>query len=144
LIWEKYQEKSFMKDKVFVDTNVFVYAYSDDDILKHLLQNELAEDFVIVSTQILNEFYSVMSKSKLSHQEIANYVKEIAKQTYVKSVTIESVELCLRIKEKYHFSWWDSLVLTSALENECSVLYSEDLQHKQIIESSLKIINPFA
>jgi predicted nucleic acid-binding protein len=138
-----------MKDKIFVDTNVFVYAYSDDDILKHktaknLLQNDLAEDFVIVSTQILNEFYSVMSKSKLSHQEIANYVKEIAKQTYVKSVTIESVELCLRIKEKYHFSWWDSLILTSALENECSILYSEDLQHRQIIESSLKIINPFA
>ena len=137
-----------MKDKIFVDTNVFVYAYSDDDILKHktakkLLQNDLTEDFVIVSTQILNEFYSVMSKSKSSHQEIASYVKEIAKQTYVKVVTIESIELCLKIKEKYHFSWWDSLVLTSALENECSVLYSEDLQHGQIIESSLKIINPF-
>jgi len=137
-----------MKDKIFVDTNVFVYAYSDDDILKHktakkLLQNDLAEDFVIVSTQILNEFYSVMSKSKSSHQEIANHLKEIAKQTYVKSVTIESIELCLKIKEKYHFSWWDSLVLTSALENECSVLYSEDLQNGQIIESSLKIINPF-
>jgi predicted nucleic acid-binding protein len=137
-----------MKDKIFVDTNVFVYAYSDDDMLKHktakkLLQNDLAEDFVIASTQILNEFYSVMSKSKLTHQEIANYVKEIAKQTYVKSVTVESVELCLRIKEKYRFSWWDSLVLASALENECSVLYSEDLQHRQLIESSLKIINPF-
>jgi len=84
-----------------------------------------------------------MSKSKLSHQEISKYVKEIAKQTYVKSITIESVEQCLRIREKYHFSWWDSLVLTSALENECSILYSEDLQHKQIIESSLKIMNPF-
>jgi predicted nucleic acid-binding protein len=138
-----------MKDKIFVDTNVFVYAYSDDDILKHktakkLLQNDLVEDFVIVSTQILNEFYSVMSKGKSFHQEIANYIKEIAKQTYVKVVTIESIELCLKIKEKYHFSWWDSLVLTSALENECSVLYSEDLQHGQIIESSLKIVNPFA
>jgi predicted nucleic acid-binding protein len=138
-----------MKDKVFVDTNIFIYAYSDDNALKHkaaknLLQNKLAEDFVVVSTQILNEFYSVMSKSKLPHQEIANYVKEIAKQTYIKSVTIESIELCLDIKEKYRFSWWDSLVLTSALENECSVLYSEDLQHGQIIEHSLKIINPFA
>jgi predicted nucleic acid-binding protein len=72
-----------MKDKVFVDTNVFVYAYSDDDIQKHntakkLLQNDLSENTIVVSVQILNEFYSVMSKSKLSHKEITNYVREIA------------------------------------------------------------------
>jgi len=137
-----------MKDKIFVDTNVFVYAYSDDNILKHktaknLLQKDLAEDFIIVSTQILNEFYSVMSKSKSSHQEIANYVREIAKQTYVKLVTIESIELCLKIREKYHFSWWDSLVLVSALENGCRIIYSEDMQHKQVIENTLEIVNPF-
>jgi predicted nucleic acid-binding protein len=137
-----------MRDKVFVDTNVFVYAYSDDDIQKHntakkLLQNDLSENIIVVSVQILNEFYSVMSKSKLSHKEITLYVREIAKQTFVKSITIETVELCLRIREKYQFSWWDSLVLASALEQECSVLDSEDLQHGQVIENSLEIINPF-
>ncbi|MDR0516418.1 MAG: hypothetical protein LBH25_05165 [Fibromonadaceae bacterium] len=47
------------------------------------------------------------------------------------------------LKKKYHYSWWDSLVLASALENGCQTFYSEDMQHKQIIESSIKIINPF-
>jgi len=48
------------------------------------------------------------------------------------------------MKEKYGYSWWDSLVLSAALGNGCSILYSEDLQHKQIIENSLEIVNPFA
>jgi len=137
-----------MQDKIFVDTNVFIYAYSNDDIEKHnaakkLLQNDLSEDIVTVSVQILNEFYSVMSKSELTHQEITIYLEEIAKQTFVKPITMETIKSCLKIKEKYKFSWWDSLVLASALENECSVLYTEDMQHNQIIENSLKIINPF-
>jgi predicted nucleic acid-binding protein len=49
----------------------------------------------------------------------------------------------LLLKEKYHYSWWDSLVLASALENGCQIVYSEDMQHEQVIEDSLKIINPF-
>jgi len=49
----------------------------------------------------------------------------------------------LLIKEKYHYSWWDSLILTSALENNCKIVYSEDMQHGQIIENTLKIVNPF-
>jgi predicted nucleic acid-binding protein len=126
-----------MKDDIFVDTNIFIYAYSDDDLLKHnaaknLLQNDLLENNVIVSVQILNEFYSVMSKSKLPHQGIAHFIREIAKQAYVKSVAMGTVELCLEIK-KYHYSWWDSLVLASALENDCKIIYSEDMQHGQVI-----------
>jgi predicted nucleic acid-binding protein len=84
-----------------------------------------------------------MSKSELSHQEIACFIKEIAKQAYVKSITMDTIKYCLKIKEKYRFSWWDSLILSSALENNCSTIYSEDLQHGQVIENSLKIINPF-
>jgi predicted nucleic acid-binding protein len=137
-----------MKDDIFVDTNIFIYAYSDDDLLKHnaaknLLQNDLLENNVIVSVQILNEFYSVMSKSKLPHQDIAHFIKEITKQTYVKPIAMGTVELCLEIKKKYHYSWWDSLVLASALENDCKIIYSEDMQHGQIIENTLEIVNPF-
>ncbi len=47
------------------------------------------------------------------------------------------------IKKRYRFSYWDSLIIASALENNCSILYSEDMQHSQVIEDNLKIINPF-
>jgi predicted nucleic acid-binding protein len=139
-----------MKDKIFVDTNILVYSYTIDDISKHdkakkLLQKDLTSENIIISIQILNEFYSVMSKSKnnLTHKEIASNMTEIIKQTYVKPITLETISDCLKIKEKYKYSWWDSLVLASALENDCKIVYSEDMQHEQVIEGSLKIINPF-
>jgi predicted nucleic acid-binding protein len=51
--------------------------------------------------------------------------------------------LSFYIKEKYSYSWWDSLVLASALENSCKIIYTEDMQNGQIIENTLKIVNPF-
>ncbi len=47
------------------------------------------------------------------------------------------------IKDKYGFSYWDSLVIVAALENGCKILYSEDMQHQQLIEDVLQIVNPF-
>jgi predicted nucleic acid-binding protein len=47
------------------------------------------------------------------------------------------------LRKTYILSYWDSLIMASALENDCSVLYSEDMQHGQILEGRLKIINPF-
>jgi predicted nucleic acid-binding protein len=47
------------------------------------------------------------------------------------------------MRRRYAVSFWDSLVIASALEAQASVLYSEDLQHEQVIEDRLKIINPF-
>jgi len=47
------------------------------------------------------------------------------------------------IKNKYHYSYWDSLIIASALQNNCTVLISEDMQHNQKIENQLSIITPF-
>ncbi len=44
---------------------------------------------------------------------------------------------------KYRFAYWDSLILTAALENHCTLVYSEDLQDEQWIENQLMIVNPF-
>ena len=57
---------------------------------------------------------------------------------------LETVRRCMDIKERYGYSWWDSLVLASALDSGCTVLYSEDMQSRQVVEGSLRIVNPFA
>ncbi len=43
---------------------------------------------------------------------------------------------------RYGYSYWDSLIIATALQNDCSILYSEDMQHNQLIEGKLRIINP--
>jgi predicted nucleic acid-binding protein len=139
-----------MTDKVFFDTNIFVYAYTSNEEHKH---NKVLDLFVkskstnlrsCISSQVLNEFYAVETiKYKLEHSEVIGYVKAMSNNFYVFAVTKDTSLYALSLKEKYHYSWWDSLVLASALENGCQTVYSEDMQHGQIIENSLKIINPF-
>jgi len=139
----------FTIEKVFFDSNIFIYAYTGDDEQKHsiacdLLRNNVLNNEIILSVQILNEFYSVMTKYKYPHNEIKFCLNEIIEQVKVLPLGLESIKRCLFVKEKYGYSWWDSLVLASALENDCAILYSEDLQGNQIIENKLRIVNPFS
>ena len=56
---------------------------------------------------------------------------------------IQFLEASSRFLYKYGFSFWDSMIVAAALDNHCSILYSEDLHHEQIIEGKLQIVNPF-
>ncbi|MFZ1344751.1 hypothetical protein [Thiothrix eikelboomii] len=59
-------------------------------------------------------------------------------------MTSQTIEQALVLGERYGYSYFDSLMLASALEQGCSILYSEDMQHGQILEGGLRIIDPFA
>jgi len=61
----------------------------------------------------------------------------------ISDLNIRTLDQTIKISARYGFTFWDSMILASALENNCSVLYSEDMHHNQIIEGSLQIINPF-
>ena len=138
-----------MRDKVFIDTNVFVYTTLEDEAegakyqkAKKLIK-QLSDHETVVSTQILNEFYSVLVKHKVPENEIQDKVNTIIEDSTLALVRIETIRSSWQIRMKYRFSLWDSLIIASAVENECSLLYTEDLQHNQLIGDRLKIINPF-
>ena len=135
-----------MRGKIFIDTNILVYAYTNGDIEKNntailLLQNP--ENSFLISTQVLSELYSALSKYKIEHDVITSVIKEITTFCDVVPVDIETVNLALIIKKKYAYSYWDSLILSAALENECQSLYSEDMQDGQTVENTFEIINIF-
>ena len=67
----------------------------------------------------------------------------MTQQMNIYPVTLDIVEKALSIKNRHQLSYWDSLMLSAALECECEVVYTEDLQHKQVIDGKLTIINPF-
>jgi predicted nucleic acid-binding protein len=54
-----------------------------------------------------------------------------------------TLEGAMSIRDRYRFSWWDSLIVASALQAGCDELCTEDLQHGQIIDNRLSIVNPF-
>ena len=126
----------------FLDTNVLVYAYSDDRRTR-VAQDLLAEGGTI-GVQQLNEFVSVAQrKLRRPWKEIVSAITDI--QIFCpdpKPITLATHKSALRISERYRYSIYDSLVIAAALASSCDVLYSEDLKDGQEIEN-LTIENPF-
>ena len=144
---------SYMNDKVFIDTNVFVYAYLEnpkkkEDYDKHLKAKELlrsftTDDIVFISTQVCNEYYSALLKNKIDNSDIQSSLHSLIQMVNVAAISKDTVLQSFEIKNRYSFSYWDSLILSSALENGCTVIYSEDMQDGQLIDGVLRIVNPF-
>lgn len=134
-----------MKDSGFIDTNIWVYAHLDVDDNKCTIALKLLETLpiLVASTQVLNEYYSVMLKKKVADTLIQDNIEVMINVSEIQLIQITTLRLAHKIKLQYGFSYWDSLIVASALEADCTVLYSEDMQHKQIIENCLTIINPF-
>jgi predicted nucleic acid-binding protein len=135
-----------MNAKVFFDTNLLIYLYSEDELEKqvHLVTYIKKNENRWISTQVLNELSNTLRrKFKLEYADIANVITEIRANFEIITVQIETIELALKIAEKYRYSYYDSVIITAALESSCTLLYSEDMQHNQVIEGRLRIINPF-
>ena len=127
-----------MSNRVFIDTNIFTYAHVTNDKDKHsialkLLKETLKGSRIWISTQILSEFYSALSKNEYEHEKIVEFVNAMIQQTNISPVTQEIVENALSIKSRYQFSYWDSLMLSAALECKCDTVYTEDLQHNKLL-----------
>lgn len=132
-----------MSDKIFLDTNIVLYALQDDSRKKSIALH-LIDERPCISTQVILECINITLKK-------LGYSKEKAFKNA--SFLIESCELgviaestlkrAFTISLRYQFSHWDSLIIASALEAGCQTLYSEDLKHEQVIDDRLIIINPF-
>jgi len=94
--------------------------------------------------QVLNEFTSVATLSfKMSYPEVREALQIVKSVCQIQPITVDIRELGLDIAECYGFSWDDSLIVGAALAADCGCLYSEDLQHGQVVDNRLRIVNPF-
>lgn len=131
------------EDKSFFDTNVLLYLLSGEGDKADRAEATLAKGGVI-SVQVLNEFASVASrKLRLSYPEIREVLQTVRQVCNVEPLTVEAHDLGLQIVERYGFSFYDSLIIASALLAKCRILYSEDLQEGQTIDGRLIVRNPF-
>jgi len=139
-----------MNDSVFVDTNVLVYAATSDtrQMEKHDAAVELLDGFtnsdVYISTQVVNEFYSILLKNHIDEASIREKISITLREVKLVIVRLSTIELCWQLRDRYHYSYWDSIILASALEKGCGIIYTEDMQNQQLIDAKLRIINPFA
>ena len=133
-----------MKDKIFADSNVFLYLLSDDE-RKKAIAKEILKKKPVISVQVISENINVLIKkfTQLKFQQIEHHTKILSNYCSVSPVTILTIETALALKKKYGYQWYDCTILSSALLDDCAIIYSEDMQHNQLINEKLKIINPF-
>ena len=132
---------------MFIDTNIWVYAKIDgNDSIKHKKAISLLRNLpnqIVISTQVINEYYSALSKNKIKDIDIQTSIEQILPNVNVQAISIATIKKSWDVKLKYNFSVYDSLIIASALEADCKILYTEDLQHNQLIENKLRVVNPF-
>lgn len=132
---------------IFADTNILVYALDPAEPLKQpvasrLLREAAATGDLVISTQVLQEFYAVMVRRRLlSPVDAAEAVQSWAEHEVV-GTTPELVTRAVELHQQHQLEFWDAMVVQAALEAGCSLLYSEDMQHGRLI-GELRIVNPF-
>ncbi|MGK7901060.1 MAG: PIN domain-containing protein [Hormoscilla sp.] len=134
-----------MPANIFLDTNIIIYCYSQDEQNKQARALECVRSGrPWISTQVLNETVNTLRrKFLLEYTQIAAVVDELKQQFQVATVSINTIQRALEISERYQYSYFDSLIIASSLEVGCDILYSEDLQDGQNIDSQLTVVNPF-
>jgi predicted nucleic acid-binding protein len=138
-----------MNGKVFLDTNVLVYAHDLDAGRKHTAAVKVVKDIWenrtgVLSTQVLQEFYIIVTRKierPLSPLEAREIIKTYACWE-IRENTSMSVIRASEIEEKHHISFWDALVVVAAYEAKVDKILTEDLNSGQTIEGIL-VENPF-
>ncbi len=136
-----------MSDKVFLDTNILIYSYSKDEKQKQKIALKVIDKYsrgIIISTQVINELTNILFKKfKIDATTIKKTIIELDSVFNIGEFDIVTQIKAVEIKEKYRLQFYDSLILATALENRCTILFSEDMQDGQVIENTLTIVNPF-
>jgi predicted nucleic acid-binding protein len=133
-----------MNGKAFFDTSILVYAIVENDPRK-IRARELLAVGGTISVQVLNEFVSVVRRRvNMPWDDVRATLRWILLLCpKAVTVTIKTHEKAIGIAERYGYRVYDSLIVASALEAKCDLLYSEDLQDGQVIDGRLTIRNPF-
>ena len=139
-----------MPAEFFLDTNIFVYTFDRQEPDKQAQAHRLVERALgtgdgVVSSQVVQEFLNVALRKferPLSDEQALRYLREILDPLCSVFPSIALYEAALSLHRRWRFSFYDALIVAAALDSKCKVLYSEDFQDGQEIES-LTIVNPF-
>jgi predicted nucleic acid-binding protein len=135
----------------FLDTNIFVYALLASEPLKkqralHLVEQALASRLGCISYQVIQEFANVATRKfsqRFTTDQCKQFIDAAMQPLNRVSSSPELLNSALDLQLETHYSFYDCLVLAGAMQAGAVVLFTEDLQHNQLVRGSLRIVNPF-
>jgi len=133
-----------MNDKIFIDSNIFLYAFTQKDIQKHSVAQNIIMEPLSISIQVINEVSkNMLYKFAFSNKNILDFINDAYIKYKVFDVNRDVFIKAVEFRTKYNVSYYDSIILSTAYSNCCDIIYSEDLQNNQIFFAKLKVVNPF-
>ena len=139
-----------MNDKPFIDTNVLIYAYDLDAGDKHRRASELIKSLWterggILSTQVLQEFHVIVTRKipKPISPATARGIIDTYRAWQIETISIDTVLRASEYQERHQLSFWDGVIIATAVQGSASVLLTEEMNDEQMIEG-VEINNPFS
>jgi predicted nucleic acid-binding protein len=139
-----------MSDRVFLDTNIFVYSFDQSAPdkaarAKRLIRDALASHNGVISFQVVQEFFNVALRRfarPLKTSEAEQYLGTVFRPLLAVHSSGMLYAEALRLHGQSGLSWFDALIVSAALQADCNLLLTEDLQHGRSF-GNLRIANPF-
>lgn len=137
-------------EKPFLDTNVLVYCFDPSTPQKQersrsLVSRSCRARLGAISYQVIAEFTNVALRRferPMSVADVRDWIRALSTPLEVVGYSGHLFEQALTLFERYRLSWYDALIVSAALEANCTVLFSEDMQHDLRI-GPLRVENPF-
>ena len=131
-------------NNIAIDTNILLYSISKDENRKLLIAANLIDASPVIFPQNLSEFINVLlNRWKYPKENMGLIVSEVLQSCLLVNTSIAAYKRAFELIKKYDFQVFDAIIVASALESGCRLLFSEDMQDNLIIENQLTIINPF-
>jgi predicted nucleic acid-binding protein len=139
-----------MSDRFFLDTNIFVYSFDQSAPAKarkaaQLIRDALTTQKGIVSFQVVQEFFNVALRrfsQPMQAADAAQYLNTVFRPLLAVHSSQALYAEALFLHAQSGVSWFDSLIVSAAIQARCEILFSEDLQHGQQF-GGLQVRNPF-
>jgi predicted nucleic acid-binding protein len=133
-----------MTNKRFaLDTNILIYLEGNDTV-KRRVSEDLLSSAPVIPSQVVTEFLNVTRRLRnISKLQAMNEAAALFADSKIAPIQNATIDLAIKLIQKYDFQLFDSLIVASALEADCDILYTEDMKHGLLVNKKLQIINPF-
>jgi predicted nucleic acid-binding protein len=130
--------------KIALDTNVLIYAVENEDERKRQISIGLLSQKPFITHFVFNEFLYVLhskkNKDKKISMKLGIQILDIIELMHSNKDTYKYAYLLI---SKHQFRLYDSIIVADAVLNNCTILYTEDMNHNQLVDKKIKIVNPY-
>ena len=120
-----------MADKVFIDSNIWVYLFLKDESKKYKIAEKYilknTKNLLFISYQVINEVTNQLMRKGFTETIIRKNIEYLYKICTIHNYSKETILLASSLREKYSFSFWDSMIVASAIDSGSDILASEDM-----------------